>query len=86
MEFELDKKGYAVLFEELSLNARLNLLHAPNVATSKPFFSYGARVTTGITVKFVTFALALNYDSLWKIIPEINLGGRIDFNLKGKGK
>ena len=86
MEFELDKKGYAVLFEELSLNARLNLLHAPNVATSKPFFSYGARVTTGITVKFVTFALALNYDSLWKIIPEINLGGRIDFNPKGKGK
>ncbi|MGP1565020.1 MAG: WD40 repeat domain-containing protein, partial [Treponema sp.] len=83
MEFELDKKGNAVLFEEISLNARLSVLNSPGVAASKPFFSGGARITTGITIKYITFALALNYDSLWHLIPEINLGGKINLTPQG---
>lgn|GEM_PF-660851 len=79
MEIVLDRNGYAVLFEELAFTARLSALSQPRVAASKSFFSYGGRVTTGISVTFFTFAVALNYDSLWKLFPEITLGGRIDF-------
>jgi len=69
-----------VLFEEIALTARLSALARPKVAASKAFFSYGGRLTTGISVKFFTFAVGLNYDSMWKLFPEITLGGRIDFN------
>lgn len=84
IEVVLDRRGYAVLFEELALTARLSALARPKVAASKPFFSFGGRFTTGITVKFFTFAVALNYDSLWKLFPEIVLGGRIDFKSNPK--
>ena len=79
IEVVLDRRGYAVLFEEAALTARLSTLARPKVTASKPFFSYGGRVSTGISVKFFTFAVGLNYDSLWKLFPEITLGGRIDF-------
>lgn len=79
IEVVLDSRGYTVLFEEAALTARLSTLSRPNVTASKPFFSYGGRVSTGISVKFFTFAVGLNYDSLWKLMPEIMLGGRIDF-------
>ena len=69
-----------MLFEEIALTARLSALARPKVAASKAFFSYGGRLTTGISVKFFTFAVGLNYDSMWKLFPEITLGGRIDFN------
>ena len=80
IEVVLDRRGYAVLFEEIALTARLSALARPKVAASKAFFSYGGRLTTGISVKFFTFAVGLNYDSMWKLFPEITLGGRIDFN------
>ena len=80
IEVVLDRDGYAVLFEEAAVTARLSTLAQPKTAASKPFFSYGGRLTTGISVKFFIFAVALNYDSLWKLFPEITLGGKIDFN------
>ncbi len=80
IEVVLDRRGYAVLFEEIALTMRLSALARPKVAASKAFFSYGGRLTTGISVKFFTFAVGLNYDSMWKLFPEITLGGRIDFN------
>ena len=86
IEVVLDRRGYAVLFEEAALTARLSALARPKVTASKPFFSYGGRLTTGISVKFFTFAVALNYDSLWKLFPEIMLGGRIDFKSGSKTK
>lgn len=86
IEVVLDRRGYAVLFEEIALMARLSALARPKVTASKPFFSYGGRLTTGISVKFFTFAVALNYDSLWKLFPEISIGGRIDFKSGSKTK
>ena len=86
IEVVLDRRGYAVLFEELAFTARLSALARPKIASSKPFFSYGGRLTTGISVKFFMFAVALNYDSLWKLFPEITLGGRIDFKKVSKRK
>ena len=86
IEVVLDRRGYAVLFEEAALTARLSALARPKVTASKPFFSYGGRVSTGISVKFFTFAVGLNYDSLWKLFPEITLGGRIDFKNVSKTK
>ena len=86
IEVVLDRRGYAVLFEEAALTARLSTLARPKVTASKPFFSYGGRVSTGISVKFFTFAVGLNYDSLWKLFPEITLGGRIDFKNVSKTK
>ena len=80
IEVVLDRRGYAVLFEEAALTARLSTLNRSKAASSKPFFSYGGRLTTGISVKFFMFAVGLNYDSLWKLFPEITLGGRINFN------
>ena len=80
IEVVLDRRGYAVLFEEAALTALLSTLSRPKVTASKPFFSYGGRLTTGISVRFFTFAVGLNYDSLWKLFPEITLGGKIDFN------
>ena len=79
IEVVLDRRGYAVLFEEAAITARLSALSRPKVTASKPFFSYGGRLTTGVSVRFFTFAVALNYDSLWKLFPEITLGGKIDF-------
>ena len=86
IEVVLDRRGYAVLFEEAAVTARLSTLAQPKAAASKPFFSYGGRLTTGISVKFFIFAVALNYDSLWKLFPEITLGGRIDFKRKPKAE
>ena len=86
IEVVLDRRGYAVLFEEAAVTARLSTLAQPKTAASKPFFSYGGRLTTGISVKFFLFAVALNYDSLWKLFPEITLGGRIDFKRKPKAE
>ena len=86
IEVVLDRRGYAVLFEEASLTTRLSALARPKTTASKPFFSYGGRLTTGISVKFFTFSVALNYDSLWKLFPEITLGGRIDFKNVSKTK
>lgn len=79
IEVVLDRKGYAVLFEEVSLTGRVGFISHPKVAASKPFFSLGGRITTGITVRFVTFSVALDYDSTWNLFPEISIGGRIDF-------
>ena len=84
IEVVLDRRGYAVLFEEAAFTARLSILSQPKVTASKPFFSYGGRVSTGISVKFFTFSVGLNYDSLWKLFPEIMLGGRIDFKSGSK--
>ena len=84
IEVVLDRRGYAVLFEEAAFTARLSILSQPKVTASKPFFSYGGRVSTGISVKFFTFSVGLNYDSLWKLFPEIMLGGRIDFKSNSK--
>ena len=78
IEVVLDRRGYAVLFEEAALTMRLSTLARSKAAASKPFFSYGGRLTTGINIKFFTLAVALNYDSLWKLFPEIMLGGRIE--------
>ena len=86
IEVVLDRRGYAVLFEEAALTARLSSLSRLNAAASKPFFSYGGRLTTGISVKFFIFAVGLNYDSLWKLFPEIMLGGRINFRSVPKAK
>lgn len=86
IEIVLDRRGYIVLVEEASLTARLSTLARPNAAAFKPFFSYGGRLTTGISVSFFTFSVALNYDSLWKLFPEITLGGRIDFKRNPKAK
>ena len=84
IEVVLDRRGYAVLFEEAAFTARVSILSQPKVTASKPFFSYGGRVSTGISVKFFTFSVGLNYDSLWKLFPEIMLGGRIDFKSGSK--
>ena len=82
IEVVLDRKGYAVLFEEVSLTGRVGFISHPKVAASKPFFSLGGRITTGITLRFVTFSVALDYDSTWNLFPEISIGGRIDFKEK----
>ncbi|MGP1495935.1 MAG: hypothetical protein ACTTJG_03935, partial [Treponema sp.] len=65
-----------------SITGRGGILSQPKVAVSKPFFSLGGRITTGITLRFVTFSVALDYDSTWNLFPEISIGGRIDFKEK----
>jgi len=86
IEVVLDRRGYAVLFEEVAATVRFSMLNRPKTASSKAFFSYGGRFTTGITVKFFTFAAAINYDSLWNLFPEIILGGRINLTKNTKTK
>ena len=86
IEVVLNRSGSIVLFEEASFTTRISALARPKVTSSKPFFSCGGRLTTGISVKFFTFALALNYDSVWKLFPEITLGGRIDLKSASKAQ
>ena len=43
IEVVLDRRGYAVLFEEAALTTRLSVLSRPKVTASKSFFSYGGQ-------------------------------------------